>query len=88
MLIVLAGLPVVALVPPAHGAMLALPLLPHARPAAALVDAGAKILRPGPVEGSIVLSADRNAILPAALGNGILLLPTALTGCALPGDPA
>ncbi|HEX7781367.1 MAG TPA: hypothetical protein VF509_01025 [Sphingobium sp.] len=90
LLLVSAGIAVAALMPPAQGNIIAIPLLSSSRNAgmAALIAEGARIERAGPVAGSLILVADRNAILPEALKHGILLLPTAIAGCRVTGVAA
>ena len=88
--LVSAGIALVALMPPAQGNMVAIPLFSESRSAgmAALISAGARIERAGPIAGSLVLAADRDAILPEALKHGILLLPTSIAGCRTAGSIA
>ncbi|QUT06197.1 hypothetical protein KFK14_01530 [Sphingobium phenoxybenzoativorans] len=82
-LLISGGIAFSALIPPAHGAMVAIPLVPQMRSEgmSRLIASGARIERAGPTSGSLVLVADRNAIAADAIRHGILLLPTAIAGC-------
>lgn len=80
-LLVVMGIAMIAVMPPARGEMVALSMTGSSRAAASLVNAGARIVRPGPVPGSLVINADRTKISGAALRHGVLLLSTALPGC-------
>jgi hypothetical protein len=81
--LILTGIAIVALMPPASGAMIAWPLLQGQRSTGidAMLAAGARIERAGPLPGSLVLNADRAAMLWPALDNGVLLFSTTLSGC-------
>ncbi len=88
-LLILTGLMLLSTIPPARGNMVAVPLLASQRAAgmAGMIHTGARVVRAGPIIGSLVLHADRNAITSIALLHGILLLPTTLTGCESGGRP-
>lgn len=86
-LLICGGIAGIALTPPAHGSMVAIPLIPQMQSEgmAQMIAAGARIERAGPTPGSLVLIADRGAIAVHAMTHGILLLPTSLAGCRTEG---
>jgi hypothetical protein len=90
LLLVSGGIALVALAPPAHGSMIAVPLIPHMRSdgLARMIEAGARIERAGPTPGSLILVADRKAVAAGAITHGILLLPTYVAGCRSGGAAA
>jgi hypothetical protein len=87
LMLVGAGIALAALIPPAHGSMIAIPLFSESRSAGlgTMIAAGARIERAGPIAGSLIITADRNAILAGALKNGVLLMPTSVAGCRTDG---
>lgn len=80
--LVAAGLGAVAFAPPAQGAML---LVPVGGSGGGIVNAavsnGARLLGPGPLPGSIVVSGSRARILPAALAAGAFVTLGTDPGC-------
>jgi hypothetical protein len=84
-LLVMIGLTGLALIPPAQGRMIAIPLFAPQGAAgmSAIVHSGTRIIGAGPFSGSLVLQADRHLIASIALRHGILLLPTTVAGCQI-----
>ncbi|CAN5136285.1 hypothetical protein BH10PSE12_BH10PSE12_38220 [soil metagenome] len=89
-LLVVVGLLLLTAISLTQGSVIAVPLLASQRASgmADMIDAGARIVRAGPVTGSLVLRSGRNAIALIALRHGILLLPTTLAGCQAGKRPA
>lgn len=76
------GLAALALAPPAAGAMLLVPLGPDAQGVvAAAVGAGARLIGAGPLPGSIVVDAERAALLPVMLRSGALVTAASPAAC-------
>lgn len=77
--VVLAAL---ALAPPQAGAMLLVPLAADGGAVvAAAVGAGARLIGAGPLPGSIVVQAERTAILPTMLRAGALVTAASPAAC-------
>lgn len=80
----LAMVGVLAMVPPAQGRMLVIPLLPVSQETSAAwtVAAQARLIGAGPLPGALIVDGPRHALLPAALRHGALLINTNFVGCA------
>jgi hypothetical protein len=74
-----------ALLPPAHGAILLLPLGRGSDDGDAVarwsIAAGAQLLGPGPLPGSLVVVGDRGALAAAAWRHRSLIVTGAFAGC-------
>lgn len=81
---------VLALLPPATGRMLILPLSASAgRQAAALaVGGGARLMGAGPVAGSLIVWGDRDRLLTRVTHSGALLLAAPPGACGETLEPA
>lgn len=81
--LLLFGFAFVALTPPAHGAILLVPLNRDARAhvTALAVERGALLIGRGPFEGSLVVWGDRKMLGGALLRRGILPLAGSNTSC-------
>lgn len=76
-----------AAIPPARGAMLVVPLAGSQAEAATIaIDAGAAIVGPGPLPGSLIVAGDRRALWPIARHRHALLTAASAAGCG--GQPA
>ncbi len=83
---------VLALAPPANGAMLLVPLGPGSAPRLVerAVSAGAGLLRIGPITGSLIVQGRRDKIRAALRGSNVMMLsaPAAACGSQPPGGTA
>ena len=82
---------VVALIaaPPASGQMLLVPLDGGGRDGLArvAVNAGARLIGPGPLDGSLVVSGERAALVAALMPAHALVLNAAIGGCGERKNP-
>lgn len=72
------------LAPPADGPMLILPLWPTSTAATlgwAFIDVDARLVGIGPLAGSVVVSASRDRLFPAAIKHGALLVAARAVPC-------
>ncbi|HEX7854932.1 MAG TPA: hypothetical protein VF503_14685 [Sphingobium sp.] len=76
---------VVALIaaPPASGRMLLIPLGGEGRDGLArmAIDAGARLVAPGPLGGSLVVSGEGAALIVALMPRHVLVLSASIGGC-------
>lgn len=72
LLVVAAG--ALGFLPPEEGPMLIVPLVPGTGAAAVVTHGGGTLVATGPFPGSLYVAARRDALLPAALTHGMLLL--------------
>lgn len=82
-LLALIGIPVLASYPPANGPILLVPLSAEARAAVvpAAVGHGARLVAPGRLPGSVIVSGRRAAISDALSGRAVLMLAADAPGC-------
>lgn len=74
----------IAIVPPAEGFMLIVPLQSTSRPVDAAIRAGALLVSAGPIAGSVIVRGDRNRIIAPAMADGNIVIATGERGCAEP----
>lgn len=76
-------LPALLLAPPARGRILLVPILAGSGShlAADMVGRGARLVAPGPTDGSIVVDGDRDRIMPGLLRRGVIPMSAALVDC-------
>ncbi len=84
--VMVVGLTIVVLAPPPRGAILLVPLTSHARSnlAPLAIGRGALLLGRGPIDGSLVVRADRT-LMDGMLSEGIVPLAGADTSCVNDG---
>ena len=76
-------LPALLLVPPAHGRILLVPILPGSGShlAADMIVQGARLVAPGPTSGSLVVDGDRDRIMAGLLRRGVIPMSAVLVDC-------
>lgn len=85
--LVLSGLVLLALWPPASGRMLLVPVTAAARHGlvTAAVGRGARLVARGPIPGSMIVSGQRGLLMGALVRHGILAMVAPAGGCGTPG---
>jgi hypothetical protein len=88
--LVAATLLVLALLPPAQGKMILVPLRAGAEPAmlVAAIGTGAVLVGTGPLPHSFVVDGNRAALAPAMLAQGVLVFAAPPTACGEMGVAA
>lgn len=73
-----------AIVPRVEGPVLVVPLLPATQASTTnwLVEADARLLGSGPVQGTVIAWGERSKLLAAAVASGAIVLRASATGCA------
>jgi hypothetical protein len=86
--LILSGLALLALWPPASGRMLLVPVTTAAqhRLVTAAVEQGALLIAPGPIAGSMIVSGERSRLMARLAHLGILAMVAPNGGCGTPGE--
>lgn len=82
-ILVLSGLTLLALWPPASGRMLLVPVTAAARHGlvTAAVEQGARLVARGPIAGSMIVSGQRGQLMGALARHGIVAMVAPAGGC-------